>query len=307
MQAMRNDAAPVGRHVVVSEEKVMELAVTITRVCYPPATSEGKWYILQTDQGTAKGEMSWRPRDNEALVLSGEWAVYQGRREFVFWVARLNVPTNPRDQLHYVVERTTGMGSAMEEAIWAAAGSDWQSITPGSVPRLGGALYEKFRLQIEALAQNAAQAAVVAALMGRGATPAMAQAAWEKWKAETLGVVNADPFRLAELDGYGFGHVDRGIRQSYGIMDDDGRRVKAAVVHALRRLTDGGSTVVAWADLFASACAMLGGLDDLVFEAAKELLQAGTLKGFPEAGCVALAGDYRAECDVWEYVTAGKV
>jgi hypothetical protein len=48
---------------------------------------------------------------------------------------------------------------------------------------------------------------------------------------------------------------------------------------------------------------MLGGLEDLVFEAAKELLKTGELKGFPGSGCIALGSDYRAECDVWEYVT----
>jgi exodeoxyribonuclease V alpha subunit len=282
----------------------MDLAVTVTRICFPPATdSTAAWYVLLTDQGKAKGKMAWRPRDGEALVLSGEWAVYQGQREFAFNGARLNVPTNPKDQLHYVVERTSGMGDALETAIWQRYGVAWQTVPPGVIPRFGGALFERFRLQVEALSQNAAQAAVVAALEARGATVNMAQAAWEKWKEETLGVVNADPFRLAELDGYGFSHVDRGIRQSYGIADADPRRVKAAVVHSLRRMTDGGATVVSWEDLFASACAMLGGLDDLVFEAAKELLQAGTLKGFPGSGCIALGSDYRAECDVWNFVT----
>jgi exodeoxyribonuclease V alpha subunit len=281
----------------------MDLAVNIVRVCYPPATdTTATWYILLTDHGKAKGKMAWRPRDGEALMLTGEWGTYQGSKEFCFSGARLNVPTNPRDQLHYVVERTNGMGTAMEDAIWAAAGAGWQSIAPGVVPRLGGALYERFRLQIEALAQNAAQASVVAALMGRGATPAMAQAAWSEWKDETLGVVNADPFRLAELSGYGFSHVDRGIRQSYGIADNDPRRVKAAVIHSLRRMTDTGSTAVAWADLFANACAMLGGLEDLVFDAAKELLKTGELKGFPGSGCIAMGSDYRAEADVWEYI-----
>ena len=75
------------------------------------------------------------------------------------------------------------------------------------------------------------------------------------------------------------------------------------MIHSLRRLTDDGSTVVAWGDLFASACAMLGGLQELVFEATRELLACGTLKGFEhDGGFIALASDYRAEEVVWDFV-----
>ena len=280
-----------------------ELSCKILRVCYPPATQTGNWYIFSTDKGTAKGKLAFRPRDGEDLVLFGEWTVYRGAKEFQFDGGRLNVPSNPRDTLRYCVERTPGMGTAIEDAIWAHSGAQWEKISAGAVPRLGGALYESFRLSIEALNQNRVQAEVVGALIGKGCTPNMAQAAFETWKGETLGVVASDPFRLAELDGYGFSHVDRGIRQAYGIGDEDPRRVKAAVIHSLRRLTDDGSTVVAWGDLFASACAMLGGLQDLVFEATRELLACGTLKGFEhDGGFIALASDYKSEEVIWDFV-----
>ena len=68
--------------------------------------------------------------------------------------------------------------------------------------------------------------------------------------------------------------------------------------------TGDGSTVVTWEELFASACAMLGGLDDLVFECTRALLKDGALKGFPDAGMIALASDYKAEEDVLEFANA---
>ena len=284
----------------------MELPCTVTRVAYPPATDATTgpaWFILATDRGTAKGKMSWRPRDGEALILFGEFTEYRGAKEFTFDVARLHVPKDARAQLRYTIERTSGAGTSLEDAIWAHSGAAWRSIQPGAVPRLGGALYERFRLSVEALEQNEVQAEVVGSLMGKGCTPNMAQAAFDKWKGETLGVVQADPFRLAELEGYGFKIVDNGIRQAYGIEDKDMRRIKAAVIHSLRRLTDNGSTVVAWGELFSHACGALGGYEDLVSDATGELFRAGTLKGFEhDGGFFALAGDFRAENDIWEFV-----
>ena len=90
----------------------MELSVKIMRVCYPPATQTGNWFIFATDKGTAKGKLAFRPRDGEDLILFGEWAVYRGQKEFQFDGGRLNVPSNPRDTLRYCVERTPGMGIA---------------------------------------------------------------------------------------------------------------------------------------------------------------------------------------------------
>jgi exodeoxyribonuclease V alpha subunit len=238
------------------------------------------------------------------LILEGEWAAYKGEREFSFRSARLDVPTDPRDALRYVCARTTGLGPAMEEMIWAHAGAGWRDIAEGAVPRLSGKLYASFRLQSEALTEKSEEARVVAALMGKGATQNMACSAWEKWKDETLGVVNADPYRLAELDNYGFRDVDAKVRRAYGITDADKRRIRAAVVYALRRITDAGDTVAAWADLYAQTTAMRGGFADEVSDCTRELFDEGVLKAFPESEGVSLAADWRAENDIWDFVEA---
>ena len=280
----------------------IELNVNVEKVLYPPATSESGWFILLTSQGKATGTMAWRPCQNESLILSGEFCVYKGEKQFNFRSARLNVPTDPRDQLHYVCTRTPGMGTAMEELIWDAAGADWMNVQPGTVARLNGKVYANFQLQLESLREKSEEAAVVAALMGRGATMNMACAAWEAWKAETLGVVNADPYRLAELPNYGFRDVDTKIRRAYGIMDDDKRRIRAAVVYALRRLTDAGDTLVTWASLYQQACGLLGGYEDLISDCTSELFAEGVLKAFAESEGVSLAADWHAESDIWDFV-----
>lgn len=281
------------------------LAVTVNRVAYPPPTADTDWYILITSHGACKGKMAWRPQDGESLILDGEWATYKGDREFAFKSARLDVPTNPRDQLRYVCARTTGLGPAMEELIWAAAGANWQAIEPGAVPRLNGKLYAAFLMQCEALELKSAEARVVSALMGKGATMNLACAAWAQWGEETLGVVHADPYRLAELENYSFRDVDGKIRRGYKIGDDDERRIKAAVVYALRRLLSGGDTIAAWDDLYREACGLLAGYADQVTECTRALFDDGVLKGFKKSRGVALAADWRAERDIWKWINAG--
>ena len=280
------------------------LAVTVTRVAYPPATSDpDSWYILVTSAGCCKGKMAYRPQEGDALILDGEWSVYHGEREFAFKSARIDVPTNPRDMLRYVVSRTTGLGPAAETLLWEKAGADWPNVAENAVPRLRGLVYAEFKLQIEGLSQKTEEARVVAALMGKGATANLAAKAWAQWGNETLGVVQADCYRLAELENYSYRDVDKEIRKHYGITDADPRRISAAVVYALRRLTDAGDTVVSWGDLFQQSTGLLGGYADEIAACTCELFENGTLKAFPKSEGVSLKADWDAEHCIWEFVT----
>jgi exodeoxyribonuclease V alpha subunit len=288
------------------------LNATVQRVAYPPPTTvtDGgeAWMILITSAGVCKGKMPWRPQIGEQLILQGEYSVYKGEREFAFSGASIDVPANPRDQLRYVCTRTPGLGPAAEALIWQHSGANWTNIPPGAVPRLNGKLHAEFMLQIEAMTQKSQEAATVAALMGKGCTMNLACKAWSKWGVSTLGVVNADPFRLAELDGYSFRDVDLRVRAQYGISDDDKRRIRAGVLYSLRRLTDAGDTVVTWDALYRQACGVLCGFSDLISECAGELFQEGAIRAFGENGeGVALASDYAAEESIWMWVeSAGR-
>ena len=281
------------------------ITTTIQSVRYPPATTEATdttWYILATTQGTAKGKMAWRPKPGEDLILEGEWAAYKGEREFAFNSARIDVPTNPRDMLRYVCKRTLGLGPSAESQIWTALGDDWQNIKAGDVPRVSGKVLAEFKLQMESLISKSEEANVVATLMGKGATMNLACKAWTAWKGETLGVVQADVYRLAELEGYSFRDIDGEIRRGYGIGDSDTRRVRAAVLYSLRKLTSSGDTLVAWDDLYREACELLAGYEGMISDAVKDLFDEGALKGFKECEGVALASDWRSEIDVWDWV-----
>ncbi len=279
------------------------LTVTVERVAYPPSTSEpDAWYILITSGGVCKGEVAWRPNDKDSLTLEGDWGVHKGERQFFFKAARLNLPVSARDQLHYACIRTKGLGSAAEEAIWSAFGEKWQEIPENGVARLSGRVYQQFKLQMESLRDLQTDAATIAVLLGKGLTQNMAQSAVKAWGKDCLGIIQSDPYRLAELKNYSFKDVDDKIRKAYGIGDSDDRRIKSGVVYALRRLTDGGDTFVLWSDLFQKATGLLQGYADEISEITVKLFEDGTLKGFSDSEGVALKEHFRAENDIWDFV-----
>jgi hypothetical protein len=172
------------------------LAVTVKRTFYPKhdAAWDGPtWCILSTDSGTAKGELGWRPRDGERLRLTGRWSVYNGEREYQFRAAVPDVPVHPRDQLRYVCDTTPGLGDAMEAAIYDAWGDEWIAMAePGVVPRLAGKTYQALRDGIAQFEREREKAEAIAWLMGKGATPKLAAAAWAEWELRTIGIVRAD-------------------------------------------------------------------------------------------------------------------
>lgn len=278
------------------------LDVVVNRVCFPRegATGDSRWHILATDKGTAKGEMSWRPSEGERLTLSGCWSVYLGSREFKFTIALPNIPVDQRDALHYAAERTLGIGPALEQAIWDARGGHWQEIGPGEVKRLDGELYLRFRETIDALCRESEKSTAIAWLIGRGATVALACAAWDAWGLQTMGVVQADPYRLDELPGYGFGFVDKGIRRVFEIGDADPRRIRAAIRYAMGQFADDGHTAVSWESLRDRANEVLGGIwSQSLADHVRAMFDDGTLRPWTASRRVSLGRDAEAAEDIW--------
>jgi exodeoxyribonuclease V alpha subunit len=291
----------------VPREPEQDLDVTVERVCYPPETTkDADWFILATSMGTCKGNMSWRPRENERLTLTGRYAEYQGKREFKFTQAALNLPTDSRGMLHYVCEMTSGIGLAMEADIWAMMGDRWPDIEEGALPRFKGKVFDNFMQAIERAEGDRAKGNIISQLLAAGCTMNMANAAYEKWEKSTIGVVSHDPYRLAELSNYGFQDVDGAIRQHFGIADDDPKRIRAAVVYVLRQMTGSGSTLVQWEKLNSQCLAKLGGYQELILQAVNDMFEEGTLKGFGRSKSVALAADYFNENTIWNFIQSAR-
>ena len=263
------------------------------------------FFILATDKGCAKGKIKWRPQANELLKLSGEWGEYRGMKEFKFSHVELNIPIDPKAQLTYVSERTYGMVEKTAEAIWERLGDDWKNISDKDAEKLKikPSTFEKFKLQIENLAHNKAKSDAISYLISKGATSGMAATAWERWEDDTIGIVNENPYRLAELPNYGFKDVDMKIRHSFGIADGDERRIRAAVIYAISDHAKGGSTVIQWQDLI-QILAKLRIDIGLAVERISEMFADYSLWAFPSGKRLSLIRHYNAETSILNFISS---
>jgi len=245
----------------------MQLKCEVQRIlCDRPVANEEPraWYLLKTDQGTACGEILWRPAEGEKLLLEGEWNVRSGDRQFKFKDAMLDIPSDPRDQLRYVCAKAKGVGEALELAIWDKWGADWWERAEADViPRLNGKAFVGLRNAMNEFKLKRDESRAISWLIGKGATLGLAAAAWERWEKTAIGVVQDNCFILADLPRYGFGDVDRLVRRNFDIADDDPRRVTAAVVYAMQRETEWGATLVGWDKLLAAVGEEIASFENL--------------------------------------------
>lgn len=280
----------------------MQLQVTVEQILFPKEGQEGSWFMLRTNQGVVKGKLSWRPRELEVLSLSGEYVEYKGEQQFKFNSAKLSLPSDSRAQLNYVCERTKGIGPELTAAIWEAMGEHWRELSRGEIKGLSDRAYNNFKEQIQAFETDSEKAETVSWLESKGASAAMANAAWAGWGNATMGIVNSDCFRLAELPGFSFKAVDMKVRQNFGIADDDRRRLRSGIIYALNQLTSDGSTVIGIQLHKAKMGGLLPGVSgELLGEVAGEMIKDGSLKVF--GGAVAWSKDFEMERDIFRFAS----
>jgi len=281
----------------------IELRATSDRVLCAKEQSASRWWLmLKTQHGVCKGVASWQPKPGERIVLRGDWTVYNGERQFKFAAMLPDVPDDSRARLRYACEIAPGLGEGLADRIWTALGDGWEAIQPGDVKGVTEARCMALREAVEYIAVNADKVRVAAAMMTIGATFLQAEKAWEKWGRETIGIVEADCYRLTELPRVGFRDVDSRIRQHYGIGDTDPRRIAAGIRYAIGLCLADGSTVCGWPDLRTQAVQLLGVSREAICGAVREMLVGGALVGWKASGMIAEARAAEAEKTIWRYV-----
>ena len=281
----------------------LTLDVEVNRVLYPPPATEGEFFVLLTDRTKCSGKMKWRPEKGERLRLEGEWTSYRGERNFKFSSAIPNVPVDPRDQLRYACDRAVGFGPVLEQLIWSAYADNWRAAEVGSVKGFTAVKSLALQEAVSAVDLEADKSQAIGWLMGKGATVNMATSAYEEWKKETIGVAQANPFRLADLPNYSFVDVDGSIREAFGIGMNDRRRIRAAIVYKLKKLTSGGSTVIDWNTLSFAVCELVGAdLVKMVSDETAEMFEDKSLVGFSGSQSISLKDDYWAEINIWKFI-----
>lgn len=221
----------------------MILKTKIERIVYKKP--ESGWCIAKSADGIIKGVINFEVSEGDLVELEGQWGTssFNGQKEFSFKSAVLSVPDNPRALLTYAIELTKGLGKAAEEQIWEKYGDKWIEAETLEIPRISEETQWHWKDTLQRLKNSKEQTQAISFLIGHNCTLNMSCAAWKAWAENTVSKVEKNPYILAELPRYGFADIENGIRQSFGIKDNDVRRIKAAVLYILNKLTDGGSTV----------------------------------------------------------------
>lgn len=287
----------------------MQIIVTVERMLF----KKEKWFLFLAEAGgdgvpemsvKCKGRMGWEPQVQETLALIGDWVVYKGERQFQFRAAKLTLPLEPRSQLHYVCQRTGGIGPSTEQAIWDARKENWRDLQRGEIRRMRDETYNRFQEQIRSFEGNKEKAEIVSWLESKGCSQGMAADAYEAWGSDTAGIVQSNCYRLADLPGYSFKVVDENIRRNFEIADDDPRRIRSGVEYALQRETEDGSTAV---DCFRH----LGACEKLLPNIGREVLvehvramaDEGVVHVFRPLSMMALKRDYVNESLIHDFVS----
>lgn len=199
------------------------------------------WTILNLLPDTSmkkcavKGVIKFEPKHGDRLKLTGTWkkSDFNGAMEFHFRTCELNLPTSPRALLSYACTITKGLGPVREQEIWDRYGDTWPDQDLTSLDGISESVRYAWKDTLARLVEEQTKSQAVAFLVEHGCTLTVALKAWDRWEEETIGVIQDDPYKLADLPFCGFHTVEKGIRQSFGLHDTDPRRTKAAVLYVL--------------------------------------------------------------------------
>lgn len=283
------------------DERV-EICAKVEAVIHPKADAlaslqggERTFYIIKCDVGTVKGYLTHAPKKGEEFRLDGSWQIskFNGRPEFAFIHASVHIPGDQRTLLHYACEMTKDFGPALEARIWDALGDEWRKLTT-DISGVTPARLAAFQDTIRFVDMNGALAKTVAWLVSIGCTVKMAEAAFDKWGADTVMRVKDDPYILAQLPHYGFRDIDTHIREHFDIGRNDERRVRAAILYAVGMRTQ-SDTVVEWGDVLAAVMLSIDADKGEVIACCKRLFETGILAPFPNSMSLSKKRDYDCE------------
>jgi len=240
------------------------ITATVRKIVYPRSGALAEFTgfaVFKTDRGTVVGEFAWLPKLGQTFDFFGRYqhSPKHHGEQFKAESATLIVPTDPRDLLAYAASITAGIGPAKEAEIWLRYGNDWQSATDlDQIAGIRPAARKAWRETLQRIVSERDRSQAIAYLLGIDCTPKMAEAAWQRWERDTIGIVSGNPYNLAALPHFGFHDVDTGPRLALKIADEDPRRHDAATLYALGTITASGNTIATTNELALSVARLIG-------------------------------------------------
>jgi exodeoxyribonuclease V alpha subunit len=199
----------------------------------------------------------------EHLRLAGQWMAHPDYgRQFRAERCEQVLPSTVEGIRRYLGSGLIkGIGPKTAEKIVNTFGAETLAVIDAQpqrlreVPDIG---QKRYQLIAEAWEAQKSIKEVMVFLQGHGVSAGLAVKIYKHYGDGALGVVKADPYRLArDIWGIGFKTADQ-IARALGLPDDAPARVEAGAVYALNELADDGHVYAPQAHLAQTAAELLG-------------------------------------------------
>ncbi len=215
----------------------------------------------------------------ESVAVTGAWMAHaQYGRQFKSEQVRTVLPATIAGLERYLGSGLIkGVGPVMAGRIVRKFGLDTLRIIeeePARLREVLGVGRKRADVITRAWAEQQKIKEVMIFLQGHNISTGLAVRIYKQYGDDSLAVVQADPYRLAEeVYGIGFITADK-IARELGIAEDAPERVAAGVAYTLSQAADDGSVYLPEAELSRRACELLGVAPERITEALAALAEA---------------------------------
>ncbi|MFN2204064.1 MAG: ATP-dependent RecD-like DNA helicase [Caldilineaceae bacterium] len=215
----------------------------------------------QSDQVTLVGNMA-SINIGEFVELRGEWKLHpEYGRQFVVEHMHTVLPATIAGIEKYLGSgMIKGVGPVTARRIVACFGEDTLDVieqAPERLTEVPGVGRKRVQMIRKAWAEQRAIKEVMLFLQSNGVSTSLATKIYKYYGDDAIGIVQSDPYRLAQdIYGIGFLTADR-IARSLGIPVDSPQRVAAGVAYALNQAADNGHVFLPSSQLLQNAAQLL--------------------------------------------------
>ena len=199
----------------------------------------------------------------ESVEVRGRWTMHaEYGKQFTVETMRSVLPATVAGIEKYLGSGLVkGVGPVTAKRIVAHFGAETLEVIDGEVGRLievAGVGKKRVSLIRHAWAEQRAIKEVMIFLQGNGVSTSLATKIYKRYGDDSIAIVQADPYRLAQdIYGIGFLTADK-IAQALGMALDSPQRIAAGVEYTLNQSTDEGHVYLPSNELISQAAELLG-------------------------------------------------
>ncbi len=203
----------------------------------------------------------------QCIQVQGQWTVHpKFGKQFQADQCSVMTPTTTAGMLAYLSSGLIkGIGPVYAQRLIAAFGPQVLDVIDQEPARLLGVAgigEKRCATIVGAWQDQKAMSHIMVFLQEKGVSPTFAVKIYKKYKDESITVMLANPYRLAEdIWGVGFATAD-GLAQKIGIAHDSPKRCRAGILHCIKTAASSGDVYVELTQLRVQVQELLGIADE---------------------------------------------